>query len=162
MDLGVTIANAWGGGPDGYEARRIVGAHLAAEARLDAGSVVLGIGGWGLELIVGAQAVAADLRRYGVGTQAGRQGRRAVAWITAKPPADRPLTIFSAAVLTGVDVVAVLDDLRRDGLPPVTVCAARLRPVARDLIHERYPAVGLVTPTLDRQPASTPDGATPS
>lgn len=161
MDLDLAISNAVATGPSGREARRIVGAHLAVEVELRAVSVVLGVGGWGLELIEGAKTVAKDLRRYSVGTQAQRRGIR-VAWLTAMPPADRPLTIFTAATLTGVDVVAVLDDLRRDGLPPVTLCTTQVTLAAEAHIRERYPDVALVTPDLGRVPASTDAGETPS
>lgn len=163
MNLDEAVGNVTAAGPHGSEARRLVGAHLAVEAGLQPGAMVLGLGVWGLELIEGARAVAAGLRRCAVSTQLRSSWRGGVdlVWM-AKPPGDQPLVIFAAVTITGGDVVAVLDDLRRDGLPPVILCTTRARTTARTHIRERHPELRIVTPNLHRAPASLRTGRTPS
>lgn len=166
MDVDAALRHASDEGPDGLAARRVLGAHLATEADLRFGSVVLGIGTWGLELIEGARGALEGLRRYAVhpDPRQGWAGGVDLRWITARPPGDQPLTIFTSPVLTGVNVVAVLDDLHRDGLPPVAVCTDRARRKARDHIGDHHSNITIITPTprlalAQTEPATDPEDA---
>lgn len=150
MDLDAALRLAIDEGPDGRTARSVLGAHLATEAGLRFGACVLGIDAWGLGLIEGARSVVDGLRRHAVHVDPRPPWRGGVdlRWITARPPADQPLTIFTVAVLSGVNVVAVLDDLHRDGLPSVTVCTNRVRQMARDRINDHHGDITIITPRL--------------
>lgn len=140
---------------DIYKPLRVVGTHLATLAGdVTTATTALAVDVAGIALADGAADLFGGRRTRVVAARPTTSWANPVdlRWITARPPADRPLGLFVSRIVTGVTVRAVLDDLGRapDG-PPITLFAVTAFAAGVQVVRHAHPVAHVVTPE-ERRP----------
>lgn len=138
-------------GPDVDAALLVVGAHLAALAgEAPDGMTALAVGVAAVSLADGAaDHLFGGRRPYVVAARQTESWAKPVdlRWMTAQPPAGRPLGLFVHRIVTGVTVRAVLDDLDRppDG-PPITLFTVTAHTAGLQAVRDAHPIAQVFDP----------------